>query len=137
MKAKTLHELQGKKSLIKRGFLWLGVFFQVSRTFSGLLYWLCKEYLGELKKAYSRFKEGEWIAFPKKSDSTTRSYIETLSSYEQTILHLYYNSGMGFDEIGLQTGIDAREVIKIHNNVIHKIRAHKEEEKLRQLSLNH
>lgn len=135
MKVKTLFEANEKKTFFKRGLLWLGVFAQVSRTFVGLFFWLTREYLQELRKAYGRFKEGDWLPVSdKKTGSKLGSYIDSLSGYEQTILHLYYNTGMGFEEIGLETGIDAREVVKIHNNVIHKIRAHKEEERLRQLS---
>lgn len=103
----------------------LQAFFQVTRTFFGLLAWLGKEYIRELKGALERARsrvQAQSAQVSKVVHPALTQWIDALSQWEKSVLLLYYQEGLDFASIALKTGMDVREVVKIHQNLLGKMK---------------
>lgn len=103
----------------------LQTFFQVTRSFFGIFGWLVKEYVRELRagwtKARSKIKE-QGVQVSAAIHPTLNQWLDALSHWEKSVLLLYYQDGLDFATIAEKTGMNVREVAKIHQNLIYKMK---------------
>jgi DNA-directed RNA polymerase specialized sigma24 family protein len=114
----------------------LRVGLQVTGSYFGIFLWLVAEYFRELRNSMRQprthfddeIREATSWHPPKAVLPSLEDWVEQLSRYERNVLLLYYHEGLDFAQIGQRTGLDAREVVKIHANLLNKIRDLRPEE---------